>query len=104
MSALTLKGGKLVNEKNERSYWAAKIIVALLFIGGVLAVLMSLFSFAGGLFGVLAGLPLLFGGIAAIAVAQLIELLTDIANHLWAIRANTERKEFTSEQQALLSE
>ena len=34
-----------------------------------------------------AGLPLLFGGLVAIAFAQLFELLSEIASHLAAIRA-----------------
>ncbi len=71
----------------ERSYRQVKIIVLLLFIGGIIAALLGLATVAVGKLGVMAGLLLLFGCVVAIAMAQLLELLTDIADHLAAIRA-----------------
>jgi hypothetical protein len=72
-----------------RSYRQVKIIVLLLFIGGIIAALLGLATVAFGKLGklgVMAGFLLLFGCLVAIAMAQLLELLTDIADHLAAIR------------------
>lgn len=86
-----------------RSYWAVKVIIVLLCIGGGLAILTGLFSLVGGpLFGILAGLPLLLGGVGSIAVAQLLELLRDIANHLAAIRESTNLSLLPPEQRAIV--
>jgi hypothetical protein len=76
-----------MDDATERSYRQVKIIVLLLFIGGIVAALLGLASVVAGKFGVTAGLLLLLGGVGAIAMAQLLELLTDIADHLAAIRA-----------------
>ena len=47
-----------------------------------------------GKLGVMAGFLLLFGCVGAIAMAQLLELLTDIADHLAAIRAQLSKGVF----------
>jgi hypothetical protein len=75
----------------ERSYKRAEIIVPLLYIGGVIAVLLGMASLVAGKFGVMTGLASLFGGLGAIAFAQLFELLTEIASHLSAIRSQMNR-------------
>lgn len=80
----------------ERSYRRVKIIVLLLFIGGIIAALLGLTTVAVEFskLGVLAGFLLLFGCVAAFAMAQLLELLTDIADHLAAIRAQLSKGVF----------
>ena len=78
----------------EQSYRRVKIIVLLLFIGGIVAALLGLATVAVGKLGVIAGFLLLFGCVGAIAMAQLLELLTDIADHLAAIRAQLSRGVF----------
>ncbi len=68
-----------------------RVIVPSLFIAGIVAGLLGITSLAAvlvtGRSGVLVGLLLLFGGIGAIAMAQLLELMVDIADHLATIRA-----------------
>ena len=79
-----------MDSATERSYGQVKIIVLLLFIGGIIAALLGLTTVAFGKLGklgVMAGFLLLFGCVVAIAMAQLLELLTDIVDHLAAIRA-----------------
>jgi hypothetical protein len=80
----------------ERSYRRVKIIVLLLFIGGIVSALLSLTTIAVEFskLGVMAGFLLLFGCVAAFAMAQLLELLTDIADHLAAIRAQLSKGVF----------
>jgi hypothetical protein len=81
----------------ERSYRRVKIIVLLLSIGGIIAALLGLATVAVGKLcklGVMAGFLLLFGCVGAIAMAQLLELLTDIADHLAAIRAQLSKGVF----------
>jgi hypothetical protein len=63
-----------------------EIIVPILFIGAIITVLLGVTSLAISSLRV-AGLPLLFGGLGALAFAQLFELLSEIAGHLAAIRA-----------------
>ena len=75
----------------ERMYRRVAIIVPVLFVAGVIATLLGIASLVVGSFGVLAGLPLLFGGVGAIALAQLVELLKEIAIHLAAIRAQMDK-------------
>jgi hypothetical protein len=83
-----------MDSATERSYRQVKIIVLLLFIGGIIAALHGLATVAVGKLGVMAGFLLLFGCVVAIAMAQLLELLTDIADHLAAIRAQLSRGVF----------
>jgi len=86
-----------MDRATERSHGRVKIIVLLLFIGGIIAALLGLATVAVGKLGklgVLAGFLLLFGCVVAIAMAQLLELLTDIADHLAAIRAQLSRGVF----------
>jgi hypothetical protein len=74
-----------------------KIIVLLLFIGGIVAALLGLATVAVSKLsklGVMAGFLLLFGCVMAMAMAQLLELLTDIADHLAAIRAQLSKGVF----------
>lgn len=74
-----------MDSATERSYRRVKIIVLLLFIGGIVAALLGLATVAVGKLdklGVIAGFLLLFACVGAIAMAQLLELLTDIADHL----------------------
>lgn len=79
----------------ERSQRRVKIIVLLLFIGGIIAALLGLtVAVEFSKLGVLAGFLLLFGCVAAFAMAQLLELLTDIADHLAAIRAQLSKGVF----------
>jgi hypothetical protein len=61
-------------------------IVPFLFIAGVGAGLVGVISLAVQEGGVMLGLLILFAGVGAIAMAQLLELLMEIANHLAAIR------------------
>ena len=87
-----------MDSATERSYRRVKIIVLLLFIGGIVAALLGLATVAVGKLGklgVLAGFLLLFGCVGAIAMAQLLALLTDIADHLAAIRAQLSRGVFS---------
>jgi hypothetical protein len=81
-------------DSTKRSHRRVKIIVLLLFIGGIIAALFGLATVAVGKLGVMAGFLLLFGCVVAIAMAQLLELLTDIADHLAAIRAQLSRGVF----------
>jgi hypothetical protein len=83
-----------MDSATERSYRRVKIIVLLLFIGGIIAALLGLATVAVGKLGVMAGFVLLFGCVGAIAMAQLLELLTDIADHLAAIRAQLSKGVF----------
>ena len=83
-----------MDRATERSHRRVKIIVLLLFIGGIIAALLGLATVAVGKLGVLAGFLLLFGCVVAIAMAQLLELLTDIADHLAAIRAQLSKGVF----------
>jgi len=86
-----------MDSATERSYRRVKIIVLLLFIGGIIAALLGLATVAVGnlgKLGVMAGFLLLFGCLVAIAMAQLLELLTDIADHLAAIRDRLSRGVF----------
>jgi hypothetical protein len=73
-------------DDTEQSYKRVEIVISLLYIGGAIVVLLGVASLIAGKFGA-AGLPLLFGGLGAVAFAQLFELLTEIAEHLSAIRA-----------------
>jgi hypothetical protein len=86
-----------MDSATERSYRRVKIIVLLLFIGGIVSALLGLATVAVGklgMLGVMAGFLLLFGCVGAIAMAQLLELLTDIADHLAAIRAQLSKGVF----------
>jgi hypothetical protein len=83
-----------MDSATERSYRQVKIIVLLLFIGGIIAALLGLATVAVGKLGVMAGFLLLFGCVVAIAMAQLLELLTEIADHLAAIRDQLSRGVF----------
>ena len=83
-----------MDSATERSYRRVKIIVLLLFIGGIVAALLGLATVAVGKLGVTAGFLLLFGCVGAIASAQVLELLTDIADHFAAIRAQLSRGVF----------
>ena len=86
-----------MDSATERSYRRVKIIVLLLFIGGIVAALLGLATVAVGKvgkLGVMAGFLLLFGCVGAFAMAQLLELLTDIADHLAAIRAQLSKGVF----------
>ncbi len=67
-----------------RSYGRVEIIVPALYIGGMISALLGIVSVAVTLGG--SGLALLFCGFGAIAFGQLLELLTEIAGHLAAIR------------------
>ena len=80
----------------ERSHRRVKIIVLLLFIGGIVSALLGLATVAVEFskLGVMGGFLLLFGCVGAIAMAQLLELLTDIADHLAAIRAQLSKGVF----------
>jgi hypothetical protein len=80
-----------MSDAAERMYRRVAIIVPFLFVAGVIATLLGIASLVVGSFGVLAGLPLLFGGVGAIALAQLVELLKEIAIHLAAIRAQMDK-------------
>jgi hypothetical protein len=64
-----------------------KIVVLLLSIGGAIAALLGVTSLVLGRSRLMVGLPLLFGGLGIVAFAQLFGLLTEIATHLAAIRA-----------------
>ena len=70
----------------QQSHNRIEIIVPVLFIGAMITILLGITSLAIGSFRA-AGLPLLFGGLGALAFAQLFELLSEIAGHLAAIRA-----------------
>ena len=86
-----------MDRATERSHRRVKIIVLLLFIGGIIAALFGLATVAVGKLGklgVMAGFLLLFGCVVATAMAQLLELLTDIADHLAAIRAQLSKGVF----------
>jgi hypothetical protein len=93
-----------MDRATERSYRRMKIIVLLLFIGGIILFIGGIIAAQLGLvtlavgklskLGVTAGFLLLFGFVAAIAMAQLLELLTDIADHLAAIRAQLSKGVF----------
>ena len=86
-----------MDSSTERSYRRVKIIVLLLFIGGIVAALLGLATVAVGKLGklgVMTGFLLLFGCVGAMAMAQLLELLTDIADHLAAIRAQLSKGVF----------
>ena len=83
-----------MDRATERSYRRVKIIILLLFIGGIVAALLGLATLVVGKLGVTAGFLLLFGCVVAIAMAQLLELLTDIADHLAAIRAQLSKGVF----------
>lgn len=63
---------------------AVKAIVPLLFIGGIVSALVGLAI--TGLVGPMAGLSLLLCGIAAVATAQIIELLRNIESSLATMR------------------
>jgi hypothetical protein len=67
-----------------------RVMVPLLHVAGVVAALLGIDDLAVGNFGVRAGLMLLFGGLGVLALAQLFKLLTEIANHLSAIRSQLE--------------
>lgn len=76
-------------------------VFPLLFVGGIVAALLGIASLAVGRFGVVVGLPLIFGGLGAIVfsllfqlLSKLVELLTEIASHLAAIRAQMEKGVF----------
>ncbi len=73
-------------DSTERSYRAKKVIVLSLFIVGIASGLMGVVSIALGRSSVVVNLLLLFGGFGAIALARLLELLTDIAYHLAALK------------------
>ncbi len=75
-----------MTDSTQCSHKRVETIVPLLFIGAIITVLLGTASLAIGSFRV-AGLPLLFGGLGALAFAQLFELLSEIAGHLAAIRA-----------------
>jgi hypothetical protein len=75
-----------MTDATQRSHKRVEIVVPLLFMGGGIAILLGIAGLAAGSFKV-AGLPLLFGGLGAIAFAQLLELLSEIASRLAAIRA-----------------
>lgn len=77
-------------DATERNYKRVEIVIPLLYIGGVIAAPLGVAFLVIGNFGV-AGLPLLFGGLGAVAFAQLFELLTEIAGHLAAIRTQMNR-------------
>lgn len=76
-----------MTEASQRILRAKTLIVPSLFIGGMLAGLFGIacFVFVGG--GVMVGIVLLFSGVAAVAMARLLELLMVIADHLSAIRS-----------------
>ena len=80
----------------EQSHKRVKIIVLLLSIGGIIAALLGLATIAVEFskVGVMAGFLLLFGCVVAIAMAQLLELLMDIADHLAVIRAQLSKGVF----------
>ena len=82
-----------MTDATQRSQKRVEIIVPLLIIGGGIAVLLGIAGVAIGGFKV-AGLSLLFGGLGAIAFAQLLELLSEIASHLAAIRAQMNKGVF----------
>jgi hypothetical protein len=69
---------------------ARRVIVPALFIGGILAALLGIAGMAVRSAGVMVGLSLLFAGVGAMAMAQLLHLLMDIADHLAVIRTQTE--------------
>jgi hypothetical protein len=82
-----------MTDATQRSHKRVEIIVPILFIGGGIAILLGIAGLAIGGFEV-AGLSLLFGGLGAIAFAQLLELLSEIASHLAAIRAQMNKGVF----------
>lgn len=82
-----------MTDATQRSQKRVEIIVPLLIIGGGIAVLLGIAGVAIGGFKV-GGLSLLFGGLGAIAFAQLLELLSEIASHLAAIRAQMNKGVF----------
>ncbi len=69
---------------NRRTYGRVEIIVPALYLGGVISALVGIISVAVTLGR--SGTALLFCGFGAIAFGQLLELLTEIADHLAAIR------------------
>jgi hypothetical protein len=83
-----------MDRATERSHKRVKIIALLLFIGGIIVAPLGLALVAVGKLGVMAGFLLLFGCVVAIAMAQLLELLMDIADHLAAIRAQLSKGVF----------
>jgi hypothetical protein len=82
-----------MTDATQRSQKRVEIIVPLLILAGGIAVLLGVAGVAIGGFNV-AGLSLLFGGLGAIAFAQLLELLSEIASHLAAIRAQMNKGVF----------
>jgi hypothetical protein len=77
-------------DATQRMYRRVTIVVRSLFIAGIIAILLGVASSVVGRFGVLAGLSLC-GGVGAIALAQVVELLMEIASQLAAIRAQMEK-------------
>jgi hypothetical protein len=72
-------------DSTERDY--RRFIVPTLFIGGIVTGLLGIASLVMARSWPTVCLLLLFGGAGAIAMAQLLELLVEIAEHLAAIRA-----------------
>lgn len=82
-----------MTDATQRSHKRVEIMVPLLFFGGGIAVLLGIAGLVIG--GVkVAGLSWLFGGLGAMAFAQLLELLSEIASHLEAIRAQMNKGVF----------
>jgi hypothetical protein len=87
----TIRRAHAMTDATQRSYKQVEIVVPLLYVAGAIAALLGIASLVAGRFGVMAGLSLLFGGLGALAFAQLFELLNEIACHLAAIRSQMNR-------------
>jgi Na+/H+-dicarboxylate symporter len=73
------------------------IIVPLMFIAGIIAAIVGVGSLATGSFGGITGLLLLFGGMAAIAIALILALLMEIALHLAIVRTQLKSLELLTD-------
>jgi len=75
-----------MTDATQRNRRATSAIVRLLLIGGTVAAVLGVASLTVGRFRGMAGLLLLIGGVGATTIGLLLELLTEIANHLAVIR------------------
>jgi hypothetical protein len=80
--AAARESGGAMAELSKLILGAKSLIVPTLFIGGMVVGLLGIACLVFGGNGVMVGLLLIFGGVAAVAMAQLLELLMVIADHL----------------------
>lgn len=90
-----------MNAASRKNQKLVKINFPIMSIGGAMAALLGIVSLAAGRVGAVVGVALILSGLGAIAfslvfqlLSRLAELLTEIASHLAAIRAQMEKGVF----------